>query len=290
MPSSPPVPCNALNTTSGRISRSASTKRPSKSSDCASWPSAASARITACPLSIETSRSALGPPMTTATRILDIRYELSDEVHFEVEIDAERFIDRAVHAGQQRCNVEGLRAAGVDDEVGVERRRLPPRRRASPWRRRLRSAGRPGRRADCESTSRRSGTATGWVALRRTSRSCVRARTAAGSPHGNASVTSATIASRASVVWRYENPTHGGAGCGCAGVWTRTSRTNSPISRSVPAFMRSAPPTRGRNSGEPVDADARRATPPARRAAASDALAPARATTAPSSTRTSSAS
>jgi hypothetical protein len=66
VPSSPPLPWSALKTTSGPIVRSASTKRSSKSSERASWPSEASARITDVPLSIDTSRSAPGPPMTTA--------------------------------------------------------------------------------------------------------------------------------------------------------------------------------------------------------------------------------
>src|ERR1700681_1766787 len=127
VPSSPPGPCSALKITSGAISRIASTKRASKSSDCAVWPSALRARTTAVPLSIETSRSALGPPITTATFRLDIRLEhhfgsreFSDQVDFELQIDAELFLDRSPHPRQERCDVACRRAAGVDDEVRVE--------------------------------------------------------------------------------------------------------------------------------------------------------------------------
>src|SRR5665213_2424640 len=59
--------------------------------------------------------------MTTATRTLDIRYELPDQVNVEVEVDAELLVDRAMNAGEQRADIEGLRAADVDDEVSVER-------------------------------------------------------------------------------------------------------------------------------------------------------------------------
>src|SRR5471032_829323 len=118
-PSSPPVPCNALKTTSGRMSCSASTKRASKSSDCASCPSVASARITPLPLSIETSRSALGPPITTAT--FNLANEFSDEMDFELQIGSELVTDRAANPGEQRGHVEGFGVGDVDDEVSVER-------------------------------------------------------------------------------------------------------------------------------------------------------------------------
>ena len=38
-----------------------------------------------------------------------------------MEVDAERVIDRAVNAGEERADIEGLRAADVDNEVSVER-------------------------------------------------------------------------------------------------------------------------------------------------------------------------
>jgi len=42
-------------------------------------------------------------------------------VHFEVEVDAERVVDRVMNAAEQRADIESLRAIDVDDEVGVER-------------------------------------------------------------------------------------------------------------------------------------------------------------------------
>src|SRR5471030_253235 len=120
-PSSPRVPCSALKTTSGRISRSASTKRASKSNDCASCPSDASARMTPFPLSIDTSRSALGPPITTATFNLAIGYKFSDEVDFELQIDTELVADCTANPGEQGGDVAGFRVRHVDDEVSVER-------------------------------------------------------------------------------------------------------------------------------------------------------------------------
>ena len=71
-------------------------------------PEVASARITAPALDRDL---ALGARATHDDRdplgyLLDIRYELSDEVDFEVEIDAERVVDRAVNAGEQRADVE----------------------------------------------------------------------------------------------------------------------------------------------------------------------------------------
>jgi len=137
--------------------------------------------------------------MTTATRTLDIRYELPDQVNFEVEVDAELLVDRAMNAGEQRADIEGLRAADVDDEVSVERGDFRPARTPALGSGGLDQAAGPvtGRIAEARTGV---GTATGCVALRRTSRSCVRTRTSAGSPRSNASVTSATIASRGNVV------------------------------------------------------------------------------------------
>jgi hypothetical protein len=78
-------------------------------------------RVSACethrPDSIETSRSLLEPPITTAT--LDIRYEFSDEMHFEVKIRAKRIEHGAMNPRQEDADIARGRPAHIDDEVGM---------------------------------------------------------------------------------------------------------------------------------------------------------------------------
>src|SRR5579884_1648644 len=76
------------------------------------------------------SRSALAPPMITATRFLELIYEHAHEMHFQLQFHAEPFDDASANAREQRRNVLGRSAAKVIDEVGMQRRdfraALPP--------------------------------------------------------------------------------------------------------------------------------------------------------------------
>ncbi len=67
-PSSPPGPCNAMNTRSNPAGTSSASARSPGSKADASTPRATSASSTALPVISETSRSADAPPISTATR------------------------------------------------------------------------------------------------------------------------------------------------------------------------------------------------------------------------------
>ena len=147
------------------------------------------------------------------------------------------------NAREQRRDVVGARAADVDDEVGVQRRDF--RAALAPA---LGAGGfdQPGRlvaRRDCGNTSRR------WAARSaacpcdaRAGPAFARARRSGRPRERQRDARDDRVARerRVAVEKPHASP---GAAAGFAGDCTHTSRTKSPISRSVPAFMRSEPPT-----------------------------------------------
>src|SRR6185312_4264141 len=128
VPSSPKRPCRALNTASGRTSRSWAIGSSPGSTATGSTPSWASAAITPRPEDRLTSRSALRPPMRTAMRrnglaLLCIGHSVAGGHPHALDLPFQ------LHAGlfphpppdflAQGFQLGRGGAAGVDQEIGV---------------------------------------------------------------------------------------------------------------------------------------------------------------------------
>src|SRR5688572_14971707 len=122
VPSSPKRPCSAMKTrlNPSRLRSKSSRSAGSKGSACT--PRERSASSTARPEMREISRSAEGPPMSTATRPKSLAMaRLPHDAHLAHQADPGASLDGLLHVIHERFDVRGARAPEVHDEVRVLR-------------------------------------------------------------------------------------------------------------------------------------------------------------------------
>src|SRR4051812_32314447 len=115
VPSSPGVPCRALNTTSGLASRRRSATSRPMSMRVTRCPNPSSASATPAPLSSDTSRSDDQPPISTATCTSRHSYALN----FPFQLDAGMGFDPPPHFLAERLDIGRTRLAQVEQEVAM---------------------------------------------------------------------------------------------------------------------------------------------------------------------------
>src|SRR5438105_10466395 len=134
VPSSPKRPCNAMKMRWKPWRLRSKSSRSAGSNAAASTRFDLSAASTAFPERSEISRSADGPPMSTATlpncfamaSRSAIAAPLAHDAHLEHQVHAVLREHRRMHVFDDRLDVGGGRVPEVHDEVGVLRRDLRP--------------------------------------------------------------------------------------------------------------------------------------------------------------------
>src|SRR6185503_13355683 len=123
VPSSPKRPCSAMKTRRNPSRLSSKSSRSAGSNGCASTPRERSASSTARPEMSEISRSAEGPPMSTATRPKSLAMaRLPHDADLADQSDPGARFDRRLHMVDERLDVVSGRATRVHDEIRVLRR------------------------------------------------------------------------------------------------------------------------------------------------------------------------
>src|SRR5258706_2193840 len=124
VPSSPKRPCSAMKTRAKPSRFRSKRSRCAGSNACASTRLPRSAASTALPEMSEISRSAEGPPISTATLPTESLKLFPDNPHFTGELDPGLREHRRAHVVHHRFDVRRRRISQVHDEVGVLRRDL----------------------------------------------------------------------------------------------------------------------------------------------------------------------